>query len=84
MYHREMELFNQLHAGLKSIPGVELYSLHSNYGNLPLLIVNVKGMTPEDVGAILDGDFNIAVRVGLHCAPLYIKPFVLLFAVQSG
>jgi selenocysteine lyase/cysteine desulfurase len=22
------------------------------------------------VGAILDGDFNIAVRAGLHCAPL--------------
>ena len=22
------------------------------------------------MGAILDGDFNIAVRIGLHCAPL--------------
>jgi len=27
-------------------------------------------VNPEDAGAILDGDFNIAVRVGLHCAPL--------------
>ena len=23
------------------------------------------------MGAILDGDFNIAVRAGLHCAPLH-------------
>ena len=26
--------------------------------------------TPRTSGAILDADFNIAVRVGLHCAPL--------------
>jgi selenocysteine lyase/cysteine desulfurase len=27
-------------------------------------------MVPEDIGAILDGDYGIAVRTGLHCAPL--------------
>ena len=27
-------------------------------------------MVAADVGAILDGDFEIAVRTGLHCAPL--------------
>ncbi len=27
-------------------------------------------MDPGDTGAILDADFGIAVRVGLHCAPL--------------
>jgi hypothetical protein len=27
-------------------------------------------MDPGDVGAILDADFGIAVREGLHCAPL--------------
>jgi selenocysteine lyase/cysteine desulfurase len=31
---------------------------------------NVDGIHPQDVGAILDGDFDIAVRVGVHCAPL--------------
>jgi selenocysteine lyase/cysteine desulfurase len=27
-------------------------------------------MDPEQVSAILDGDFRIATRAGLHCAPL--------------
>jgi selenocysteine lyase/cysteine desulfurase len=35
-----------------------------------VLSANIKGILPEAVGAILDGDFNIAVRTGLHCAPL--------------
>lgn len=33
-------------------------------------MTNVRNMVPEDVGAILDGDYGIAVRTGLHCAPL--------------
>jgi cysteine desulfurase / selenocysteine lyase len=35
-----------------------------------ITICNVEGMNPTDVGTILDGDYNIAVRTGLHCAPL--------------
>jgi cysteine desulfurase / selenocysteine lyase len=30
----------------------------------------VEGMVAADVGAILDGDYGIAVRTGLHCAPI--------------
>jgi selenocysteine lyase/cysteine desulfurase len=30
----------------------------------------VEGHNPSDVGAILDGDYQILVRTGLHCAPL--------------
>jgi selenocysteine lyase/cysteine desulfurase len=37
---------------------------------VPLFSVNIQGVTPQDLGAILDGDFDIAVRSGLHCAPL--------------
>ena len=37
---------------------------------LGVILANVEGMIPADVGAILDGDFGIATRVGLHCAPL--------------
>ncbi len=38
--------------------------------HLPLLTCNVEGHRAGDVGAVLDGDFDIAVRTGLHCAPL--------------
>lgn len=36
---------------------------------LGILSLTVKGMSPEDLAAILDSEFNIAVRSGLHCAP---------------
>ena len=35
----------------------------------PILSLNIKGMEPQVVGAILDESFGIAVRSGLHCAP---------------
>ncbi|MCP4254409.1 MAG: aminotransferase class V-fold PLP-dependent enzyme [Candidatus Scalindua sp.] len=34
-----------------------------------ILSLNIKGLQPDEVGAILDNTFNIAVRPGLHCAP---------------
>jgi selenocysteine lyase/cysteine desulfurase len=37
---------------------------------VPIILCNVDGMDPEDLSVILDGDFGIATRAGLHCAPL--------------
>jgi selenocysteine lyase/cysteine desulfurase len=34
-----------------------------------IVSLNIKGLQPAEVGAILDNRFNIAVRSGLHCAP---------------
>jgi selenocysteine lyase/cysteine desulfurase len=34
-----------------------------------LVSLNVAGVAPSEVAAILDADFDIAVRAGLHCAP---------------
>lgn len=38
-------------------------------GRVGLVSVNVAGFAPAEVGAILDEQFDIAVRPGLHCAP---------------
>ena len=38
--------------------------------HLAVLSANLKSVSSADLGAILDGDFGIAVRVGIHCAPL--------------
>jgi cysteine desulfurase family protein len=35
----------------------------------PLSLVAPPPLTPQDIGAILDTSFDIAVRPGLHCAP---------------
>jgi selenocysteine lyase/cysteine desulfurase len=67
---REMELFTRLRDGLQSLDGVEVYCADNLDGHLPLLSCNLSGHRAADVAAILDGDFEIAVRAGLHCAPL--------------
>jgi len=67
---REMGLLARLRDGLSSLDRLEIYNAKDLSEHVALLTTNVKGMDPSDVGAILDGDFGIAVRVGLHCAPL--------------
>ncbi len=70
IHHREMALLTKLRDGLSRIDGVRLYCADDLSEHVGLLTANIEGMDPGKVGAILDGDFEIAVRVGLHCAPL--------------
>ena len=65
-----MELAARLRDGLAEIKGVSLYGRPFTDRHVPLFICNINGMRPVDAGAVLDGDFEIAVRTGLHCAPL--------------
>ncbi|MBU4574618.1 MAG: aminotransferase class V-fold PLP-dependent enzyme, partial [Desulfarculus sp.] len=66
----ELELWARLRDGLAALEGVELYCASGPGERLPLLSCNVRGIRAGDVADILDGDFEIAVRSGLHCAPL--------------
>ena len=70
LHRREMALVARLRDGLAAIPAITLYCADDLADHLPVLTANVAGLHPQDVGAILDGDFGIAVRVGVHCAPL--------------
>ena len=70
IHGREMALLARLRDGLAAIPGVTQFCADSLEDHVAVLTANVSGIHPQDVGAILDGDFGIAVRVGVHCAPL--------------
>jgi len=70
IHSREMELLTRLRDGLSLLDTVELYCAEDLKDHVGLITANVIGMDPGDAGAILDADFGIAVRVGLHCAPL--------------
>jgi cysteine desulfurase family protein len=67
---RERALARRLWEGLAEIKRVKLYGAAHWERRLGVVLANVEGMIPADVGAILDADFGIATRVGLHCAPL--------------
>ncbi len=59
-----------LYDGIKDIPGVNIFSPRPGTDTVPIVTCTVREMVSSDVGDILDGDFQIAVRTGLHCAPL--------------
>ena len=66
----EMALKSQLVEGLREVPGVTLYGDGCGARDLPVLGLTVAGFDAAQVGEILDVDHDIAVRTGLHCAPL--------------
>jgi cysteine desulfurase family protein len=70
IHHEEMRLARILRDGLQDIPRVELYCFDSLEDHIAVLAFNVKDMDAADVGTMLDVDFGIACRTGLHCAPL--------------
>jgi len=73
IHRREMELLMRLREGLSGLNRVKLHGMDNLSRHVGLLTISVDGMDPEDVSAILDGDFGIAVRAGLHCAPFVHK-----------
>jgi len=70
IHSHEMGLLTRLRDALAECAHVQMYCAASLADHVAVLTLNVEGVHPEDAGAILDADFNIAVRVGLHCSPL--------------
>jgi len=69
----EMNLANKMVGGFNNIDGVITYCCDNMENHLATVIMNVEGLEAGDVGIMLDVDFNIAARTGLHCAPLVHK-----------
>ncbi len=70
IHEHEMKLARLLRDGLAAIPGVTLYCQDDLTEHIAVLAFNVQGMDAGDVGTMLDVDYDIACRTGLHCAPL--------------
>ncbi len=64
---REKMLTERLFEGLKNIDGVTIYKYHRL--KVGTVSITLKNLTTDELGALLDEEFNIAVRSGLHCAP---------------
>jgi len=69
VHAEEMRLAALLLDGLRAIPRVRLYCLDGLDNHIAVLAFNIEGMDAADVGTMLDVDFGIACRTGLHCAP---------------
>jgi cysteine desulfurase/selenocysteine lyase len=69
LHKQEMALWKKLRDGLQKINGVTTYCANNTENQNPVLCFNVQGFEAGDVGTMLDVDYNIACRTGLHCAP---------------
>lgn len=65
----ERALLQQLIGGLRRLPSVRLYGPDNPSRHGGALSFTIDGLDPSLVGYRLDQEFDIGVRVGLHCAP---------------
>ena len=71
IYKHELTLTQQIYNSLKNMDNIILYTNFPQYGSYaPVISFNVKGRGCEETAEILSVKHNIAVRSGLHCAPL--------------
>lgn len=66
---RAHALAARLYEELRSIPGVRVLSPPPSLEGAPIVTIAVSGRSSEDVAHVLDRDFAVLVRGGLHCAP---------------
>ncbi len=69
---REHELFlcKKFMEGLLSIKNIKIYGPSIEKLRTPVVSFNIAEESSSEIGYILDQAFDIAVRSGLHCAPL--------------
>jgi len=70
IHEHEMKLTAMLKDGLKDIDGVTLYCQEDLTNHISVFVFNVDGLEALNTSTLLDVDYNIASRSGLHCAPL--------------
>lgn len=74
-YQKEKALSEYAIEKLAKMKNVILYVPENKEQHIGVISFNVKGYKSDDIGTILDEDFDIAVRTGYHCAP-YIHKYL--------
>lgn len=62
-------LTQRLLDGLPPIKGVKLYGPPTAQGRVGLVSLNLAGYDPQELASLLDSQWSIQARAGLHCAP---------------
>jgi cysteine desulfurase family protein len=65
----EHELTSRLLDGLREIKQLRLHGVANTAGRVGVVSVSVSGFEPQVLAGILDENFGIQTRAGLHCAP---------------
>ncbi len=66
----EKKLMDILLDGLQDIQGVAIYGPRDSHRQTPVVSLNLAGLECGELSFLLDENFGIMTRSGLHCAPL--------------
>lgn len=86
-FNQEYEMTSYLIEQLGSIREVKIFLPSNLEKHVGIVSILIEGFNSEDIGTILDEDFDIAVRTGYHCAPYihkYLKDASSLGTVRIG
>ncbi|MFC2083584.1 aminotransferase class V-fold PLP-dependent enzyme [Bacteroidota bacterium] len=70
IYSHEIELLDMLIKGFEEIKGVKIWGTKKLTNRVATISMTLANYDASDVGVILDVDYDIQTRTGLHCAPL--------------
>jgi cysteine desulfurase family protein len=70
LHQQASELVGLFLEGVKSIPGIQVYGRDDPDMNVGIVSLTLEGYEPQVLASILDENFQIQIRAGLHCAPL--------------
>ncbi|MBS3919514.1 MAG: aminotransferase class V-fold PLP-dependent enzyme [Deltaproteobacteria bacterium] len=65
----ESQLIEKLIEGFKDIPQITLYGPEETKDRIATLSFNIQNLSPSEVASLLEEEFGILCRPGLHCAP---------------
>ncbi len=86
-FAHERELTNYLVDKLSTNKKIKMFLPFDRNNHVGIVSFVYSGMNSNDIGTILDEDFDIAVRTGYHCAPYiheYLKDKASLGTVRIG
>lgn len=86
-FRHEKELSDYMIDKLSTMKEVHMYLPDNRDRHVGIVSFIVEGFNSNDIGMILDEDFDIAVRTGYHCAPFihkYLKDFEASGTVRVG
>ncbi|MCL2862362.1 MAG: aminotransferase class V-fold PLP-dependent enzyme [Firmicutes bacterium] len=70
IYTQKKKLAKTFYDGIKNFKNITIYGDFENEVRLPLVSLNIKGLTASEVSEKLWTNNKIATRAGVHCAPL--------------
>lgn len=87
IWEHEKKMTDYLLSELNKIKGIKVYAPYPEEHHVGIISFVSDEYNSEDLGDILDEDFDIAVRTGFHCAPFihkYLKDESRLGTVRIG